>query len=176
MSWENWGPGKQVIVSEKLHPKFGEVGVISAHDPANNNFSVEFVGGETIFVSPHSLDSISNIEDSSVSRVNAVVEQAEIIESFGPQENATETLLRLASRECGVTIDQLCQERRSKVKGPYQRCINSNIRKNNIIEKEDGVFFTTGSVARKIIGSSKPGVTREDLAIIFENIARALRS
>lgn len=183
MSWNNWGHGTKVVVSKKDHAKYGEVGVIQAHIPTENEFSVGFDDGEILSIEPEGLiafEAKDNIEEEPEECYHTVDKEPDV-----EDETAAETLLRLACRDEGVTLHQLCEERGSNVKGPFQRCINANIRKGLIVERGNGVYFTTGSAMRESIRKKqtlpmnvlgqKEYVTKEELARIFEQMARMLR-
>ena len=178
MSWDTWGLGTKVIVSRKTHGKYRHVGTIQAHNPAQNEFSVRFEDGEVTSIPPEELVAFDAKDNTP--KIDEPEEIEQIIE-----ETAPETLLRLASRDEGVTLHQLCEERGSTVRGPYQRCINANIKKGLVIEKGNGVFFTTGSAMREslkrkeaipvsILGE-KEYITKAELSKIFEQMSKMLR-
>lgn len=177
MSWQNWGQGTKVVVSQKDNARFGSVGEIYEHNPSENKFTVVFEDGEHISLEPENL--IAFDKEAEEDCYQGLKEEVQV------EETAAETLLRLACRDEGVTLYQLCEERESTVKGPFQRCINANIRKGLIVEKGNGVYFTTGSAMRESIRNKqtlpmnvlgqKEYVTKEELAQIFEQMARMLR-
>ena len=187
MSWDTWGLGTKVVVSMKDHMRFGAIGTIEGHNPTHNKFSVVLDDGETLSLDPEGLIAFDDADkekchhEVAAEEANKEEQEHAVVE----HETAAETLLRLACRDEGVTLHQLCEERGSSAKGPFQRCINANVKKGLVVERGNGVFFTTGSAMRESLRNKqaipmyvlgqKEYITKEELAQIFEQMARMLR-